>query len=157
MFRRAAGSAFLCVLAVAGLPAQAKKPATSKPIVHEVTITADNVYTGTMEMSIEAGKVSGTMLLTSPTEITGKIAGTSKAGELDLEFPFHMTENNCDGTVKMTIALPASPGPSKGTIEAVGCGRDESNKVTGTVELKPVPADAPAKAGGRGGATPDAR
>jgi len=145
----------LALAAGTGLGAQAKKAPEPKTIVRDLTITADSVYTGTMELAIDAGKVSGTMLITSPTEITGKVAGTSKAGELDLDFPFHMTENACDGTVKMTIALPATPGPSKGTMEAVGCGRDESNKVTGTVELKPHEGPAPAaKPAGRGGDMP---
>src|SRR4026208_994141 len=99
-------TALMVCLALAvgtGLGAQAKKAPEPKTIVRDLTITADSVYTGTMELAIDAGKVSGTMLITSPTEITGKVAGTSKAGELDLDFPFHMTENACDGTVKMTI------------------------------------------------------
>ena len=157
MFRRTAGSAILCVLAVAGLSAQAKKPATSKPIVHEVTITADNVYTGTMEMSIVTGKVSGTMLLTSPTEITGKIAGTSKAGELDLEFPFHMTGEQLRRHGQDDHRVARLAGAVEGDDGGGGLRPRRSNKVTGTVELKPVPAAAPAKAGGRGGRTPDAR
>jgi hypothetical protein len=140
----------LCLALSAGVAVGAQeKKAAPKTMVQDVTITADSVYTGTMELAIDAGKVTGTMLITSPTEITGKVAGTSKGGELALDFPFHMTENACDGTVKMTIALPATPGPSKGTMEAVGCGRDESNKVTGTVEMKPHEGAAPAANGRR--------
>jgi hypothetical protein len=81
------------------------------------------------------------------------VAGTADAGALALSFPFHMTERACDGTVKMNIQLPATPGVAKGTMEAVGCGREEDNKVTGTVELKPVPPKTPT---GRG-AGPDVR
>jgi hypothetical protein len=39
----------------------------------------------------------------------------------------------------MNITLPQKPGLAAGTMEAVGCGREETNKLTGTVELKPVP------------------
>ena len=78
----------------------------------------------------------------SRSEITGKVAGTSKGGVLDLEFPYLMTERNCEGTVKMNIKMPQKPGRAAGTMEAVGCGRDPSQKLTGTVELVP---SAPAK------------
>jgi len=91
-----------------------------------------------MEMAVDGGKVTGSMHVTSPTEITGKLAGTAKAGVLSLEFAFQMVEENCEGNVKMNIKLPAKPGPAAGTMEAVGCDGDETNKVTGTVELKPL-------------------
>src|SRR6185503_17874441 len=99
--------------------------------------TSENVYTGTMDLAIDMGKVTGKMVVTAPTAITGNVAGTSKAGELNLEFPFHMVEQNCDGTVKMSIKLPEKPGPSTGTMG-------------GTVELKP----STAKPAGRGGEAP---
>ena len=93
-----------------------------------------------MDLTIASGVVTGSMVLKSPTEITGKVAGTSKAGVLALEFPYQMTERKCEGTVKMNIALPPKPGPASGTMEAVGCGRDETRKLTGKVDLKPVAA-----------------
>jgi hypothetical protein len=50
----------------------------------------------------------------------------------------------------MKITLSSPPSSSKGTIEAEGCGREGPDKVTGTVELKPVAPKAPAgRAGGR--------
>jgi hypothetical protein len=149
MFTRVAATVLVgAAIVTTTLSAQAGKSTWTKSVMHEVTITADKVYTGTMEMAVESGKVTGKLRLTSPTGITGMVAGTAKAGALALEFPFHMTDDNCDGTVKMNITLPATPGPAKGTMEAVGCGRDESNKVTGTVELKPVAMKTPAGQGG---------
>jgi hypothetical protein len=150
MLSRKALVAVISAAIVTTLSAQAKKPAGTKSVMHEVTITtSENVYTGTMEMAIESGKVTGDLRITSPTEITGKIAGTAKAGALALQFPFHMTERNCDGAVKMNITLPEKPGPAKGTMEAGGCGDNASDKTTGTVELKPVAAAPPS--GRRGG------
>lgn len=120
------------------LSAQTATPKTARPVTHEVTVVADQVYTGTLAMAIEAGKVTGDMHLTAPTEITGKLAGTAQDGQLQLEFPFHMTEQGCNGSVKMKIALPARPGPAKGTMAAVGCGRESDSPLEGTVELKPA-------------------
>jgi hypothetical protein len=110
-------------------------------VAHEIAITtAESTYTGIMDLTIASGVVTGTLLLKSPTEITGKVAGTSKAGVLALEFPYQMTRRKCEGTVKMNIKLPPKPGPATGTMEAVGCGRDETRKLTGKVDLKPVAA-----------------
>ena len=44
------------------------------------------------------------------------------------------------GNVKMTIKLPAKPGPATGTMEATGCGRDLAQPLPGTVELVPAAA-----------------
>jgi hypothetical protein len=144
MFSKAAVAALPVVLCVS-LWAQEKKAAGTKSVMHDLTVTtSESVYTGTMDLAIDMGKVTGKMVVTSPTAITGNVAGTSKAGEVNLEFPFHMVEQNCDGTVKMSIKLPEKAGPSTGTMEAVGCGGD---KIGGTVELEP----SAAKPGGRGG------
>lgn len=118
--------------------AQNRKPAATKATVHDITVTADTVYTGTMEMTVNGGKVTGSMLITSPTEITGKVEGTAKAGVLTLEFPFTMVEQSCEGTVTMNIKMGDKPGHGTGTMEAVGCGSEADNPVTGTVELKPA-------------------
>jgi len=140
MFKRAFITGCLCAALVSAAVAQGKRPAGTKSVMYGLTVTADTVYSGTMEMAVEGGKVTGSMHVTSPTEITGKLAGTAKAGVLSLEFPFHMVEENCEGNVKMNIKLPAKPGPAAGTMEAVGCDGDETNKVTGIVELKPLEA-----------------
>jgi hypothetical protein len=121
------------------LSAQTTAPAAApNSVTYDTTVTADKVYTGTMEMAVDAGKVTGNLRLTSPTGITGTVAGTEKNGVLTLAFPFHMTEQDCTGTVRVNITLPAKPGPAMGTLEAVGCGREEKDKLTGTVELKPA-------------------
>ena len=121
---------------VAAAQTKTKGPAAGG-MTHDITINADSVYTGTMQMAIAKGKVTGDLHVTAPTEIKGKVAGTAKAGVLSLDFPYQMTERQCEGTVKMEITLPARPGPATGTMEAIGCGRDETRKLTGTVELTP--------------------
>jgi hypothetical protein len=136
MFSRLAASALVVAVTVGSLSAQGQKPSGTKSVMHDLTVTtSESVYTGTMDLTVDAGKVTGKMVITSPSAITGTVAGTSKAGVMNLEFPYHMTERNCDGTVKMTITLPEKLGPSKGTMETAGCG-DSGEKVTGTVELK---------------------
>jgi hypothetical protein len=126
------------VAAAASLGAQGAKQ--EKSAVHDITVTANGtVYSGKMQLALTQGKVSGDMHLTTPTEIKGKVAGTSKAGVLSLDFPYTMTEQGCSGTVKMNITLPPKAGPAKGTMEATGCG--DGQGVTGTVELSaPLPA-----------------
>jgi hypothetical protein len=116
--------------------AQTKKQAGTKSVMHDITVKADDVYTGTIEMAVDRGKVTGNLHLTAPTEITGKVAGTAKGGVLNLEFPYYMTERQCDGMVKMNITMPAKPGLATGTMEAGACG-EPGRKVTGTVELRP--------------------
>ena len=146
MFSKVAVAALTVVLCVS-LSAQEKKAGT-KSVMHDITVTtSESVYTGTMDLAIDMGKVTGKMVVTAPTAITANVAGTSKDGDMNLEFPFHMVEQNCDGTVKMSIKLSEKPGPSTGTVEAVGCSGD---KIGGTVELKP----SAAKPAGRGGEAP---
>jgi hypothetical protein len=144
MFKQVAAVALMCATVTSVASAQTKKRAATKSVMHDITVKADEVYTGTMEMAVEGGKVTGKMHLTSPTEITGKVAGTAKGGVLSLEFPYYMTERQCDGTVKMNITMPAKPGLATGTMEAGACG-DPSNKVTGTVELKPADLKKPSR------------
>lgn len=132
------------LMALAGLllagPVYSQTKPTAKAIENDLTVKAadGSVYAGTMTMAVEKGKVSGSMRITRPTEITGTVAGTAEKGALKLDFPYAMTERNCQGTVKMNLTIPAKPGPVTGTMEAIGCGRDETQKLTGTVELVPV-------------------
>lgn len=139
MSRQWVAATLACALAAgAGVLAQTK--AAAKKRVYDVTVKADQVYTGTMEMVVEGGKVTGSMLITSPTHITGKVAGTEKKGVLNLAFPYVLTERQCEGNVTMQITMPAKPGPANGTMEATECGGDPSNKMPGTVELVPAAA-----------------
>jgi hypothetical protein len=132
------------LIALAGLllagPVYSQTKSSARSIENDLTINAadGSVYAGRMTMAVEKGKVSGTMLITKPTEITGTVAGTAEKGAMKLAFPYAMTERKCQGTVKMDLTIPAKPGPVTGTMEAVGCGRDETQKLTGTVELVPV-------------------
>jgi hypothetical protein len=128
----------LAGLVLAGPAFSQTKP--SKAIRNDLTIKAADgaVYTGTMEMTAEKGKVTGTLHITKPTEIKGNVAGTTAKGAMKLAFPYLMIERNCEGSVKMDLTIPPKVGPVTGTMEATGCGRDETRKLTGTVELVPV-------------------
>ena len=138
MFTQAVAAFIIAVVAVIPIEAQAKKGANRVP--YDVTITAEGKpYTGTMELAVAAGKVSGDMHITAPTEITGKAAGTSKGSQMTLAFPYRMLERACDGQIAMAITLPQKKGaaPATGTVEITGCGRPEGSKLLGTIELKP--------------------
>ena len=118
------------------LAAQTKKPAPPKPVTYDVTIVADGKpYTGQMQLGVRAGKVTGTMHIKQPTEITGKAAGSVKAGEMMLDFPYEMVERKCTGQIEMKFKAPARGAGSKGTVGIIPCGRDASNKLSGTIEL----------------------
>jgi hypothetical protein len=121
-----------------GAAAQTRKPAGAKPVTYDKTITAAGTpYTGKKVLTVAGGKVTGTMDITQPTAITGKPAGTLKAGEMTLDFPYRMVERKCDGQIEAKIKMPAKPAEARGTVAIVGCGRDATNKLPGTIELKP--------------------
>ena len=142
MFKQTVIAMIAAAATVGGMSAQGKKPAGTNAVTYDVTIQADGPYTGKMDIAIAKGVASGNMHITSPGEITGKVAGTSKAGELNLDFPYTMVQRNCTGQIQMNIKMPAQPGPATGTVSIVGCGRDATNKLTGTIDMKPA---APAK------------
>ena len=123
---------------VTGVSAQGRKPTGTKSVTYDLTIKADDVYTGRMELAVDRGKVTGSLHITSPTNITGTVAGTAKGGVLSLDFPYQMTERKCEGQVQMTINLPPKTGPATGKMEAGQCGGDPNRKQPGTIELKPV-------------------
>ena len=127
----------LCGLLTLPLAAQTKKPA-AKPATYDITVHADGAaHTGTMTLNVAGGKVAGDMHITHPSEITGKAAGVLKGTAMNLDFPYRMVQRGCDGNIKMNIKMSAkATAPANGTVEIVGCGRTEANKLTGTVELK---------------------
>ena len=132
-------AALLIAASVSVAAAQTKKPAGANTVTYDVTIVAEGTpYTGTMDLTVVRGKVTGSMHITQPTEITGKPAGTVKAGDVALDFPYHMVQRNCDGQIAMNFKLAPKPGPSKGTVSIVDCGGDPSNKLPGTIELTPA-------------------
>jgi hypothetical protein len=131
-----AAASMILVTSMASVSAQQKAPGTT--VMYDLTVKADAVYTGTMEVTTDRGKVTGKMHITAPTEVTGTVAGTSTKNVLALDFPFFMTEQKCEGNVKMDATLPPKVGPASGTLEVVGCGRDVTNKLTGTFDLKPA-------------------
>ena len=131
MIREAAVMGLLSL--VAAVPVVAQKKATN--VTYDVTINADNAaYTGTMNLAVVAGKVTGNMHITKPGEITGQAVGTAKAGKMNLDFPYHMVQRNCDGRIAMAIDVPPKPGPAKGTADITGC---DGGKLKGTVEMMP--------------------
>jgi hypothetical protein len=128
-------AALACLLVSSAAPGQTKKG--TKRVTNEIRIHADAVYAGFLELAVEEGKVTGDMRIMSPTVITGKVSGTANDGMLNLEFPFQNSGSNCSGIVRMNIRLLPTPGVGRGTMEAVGCGRTEANKLTGSVEMSP--------------------
>lgn len=135
-------AAVMCLSAIAVVPALAQQKSVANSTRYDVTIQADGAaYTGTMDLAVAKGKVSGDMHITKPTEITGKPAGTTKAGQMKLDFPYRMVQRACDGQIAMDIKLPAKAGagPATGTVSIVGCGRTAENKLPGTIELKAQP------------------
>ena len=139
-----AAVSMVLVTCVAAASAQEKPKPSGTTVMNEITVKTDTVYTGTMELTTDRGKVTGKLHITAPTDITGDVAGTSNKGVMALDFPFFMTEQKCTGHVKMNVTLPARVGPATGTMEAIGCSGRPEDKVTGTIELKPVaPAQKP--------------
>jgi hypothetical protein len=138
MFRHWAAAALLIAAAGALVGAQTRKPAGAKPEVYDLTITTDGTpYSGTLTLVVAAAQVGGEMRISKPTEVTGKVAGTVKAGEMALDFPYRMVQRNCDGQIAMAFKAPVKGAGSKGTVSITGCGRDAANKLAGTVELSP--------------------
>ena len=121
-----------------GAGAQTSKAGT-KPVTYDVTITTEGTpYSGTMALTTAAGKVSGTLAITQPTAVTGTVAGTIKGREMRLDFPFRIVERKCDGRIAVKITMPAKPAEAKGTVSIVGCGRDETNRLQGTIAMTPA-------------------
>ena len=137
MTKRVALCAAAVLVAAAPAFAQAKKAANT--MEYDVTVTAEGKpYTGTMTLAIAGGKVTGDMHITVPMEITGKVAGTAKGGQLDLDFAYRMVERGCEGQIAFPLTLPArkSAAPLTTTATIGACGEPQ-NKITGAVELKP--------------------
>ena len=137
MIERMAAVAVATMVLASPAFAQAKKAANA--VVYDVTVTAEGTpYTGTMTLAISGGKVTGDMLITVPTQITGKPAGTAKAGKLNLDFTYRMVERACDGQIAITIDLPAqkAAAPTTGTADIGPCGEPGGNRIPGTVEMK---------------------
>ena len=136
MGRQLAAAALALTLASSLTSAQSRKPAGPKPVTYEVTIVADGTpYTGQMQLAVRGGKVTGSMHIKQPTEITGKAAGTVKAGEMMLDFPYQMVQRKCTGQIEMKFKAPVKGGRSEGTVGIAGCGRDASSKLPGTIAL----------------------
>lgn len=137
MFTRVAVMGMALLMAAPAM-AQGTRAAGPKMVTNDITIKMpDGTYTGTMTLGLARGQATGKLHLTAPAEVLGDVAGTSREGVVSLDFPYRMPERNCQGTVKMRLTIPPKPGPATGTMQAVGCGRDASNPMEGTVELVP--------------------
>jgi hypothetical protein len=136
------------VAMIAASPAFAQSGKAKNSVAYDVTVTTEGTpYTGTMDLAVAGGKVTGDMHITAPTEITGTPAGTVKAGQFALEFPYRMVQRGCDGRIAMSFTLPPKmgPNPATGTVEITECGRPDGNKLAGTIELKAKAAPAKTK------------
>ena len=120
----------------------AQKPPGARPTTYDVAITVDGQpYTGTMILAVAGGKVSGSMNIKQPGEITGKAAGTVKGSEMLLDFPYHMVQRKCDGDIRMNVKLPPkkdAAAKATGTVSVGGCGRPPDTRLSGTIELTPA-------------------
>ena len=137
MIKRVALYAVAVLVGASPAFAQSKKAASA--MVYDLTVTAEGTpYTGTMTLAVAGGKVTGDMHITVPTEITGKVAGIAKGGQLDLDFTYRMVERGCEGQIAFPVTLPAkkSAAPITSTATIAACGEPQ-NKITGAVELKP--------------------
>lgn len=138
MITQAVTAGLIAAAFITTVPTQGKKPSGSKPVAYDVTIQADGTYTGTMDLSITKGAVSGAMDITAPTKIVGKVGGRAKGADLRLDFPYDMVERQCKGEIEMAITLPPKSGAAgTGTVTITGCGRETTNPLAGTIELKP--------------------
>ena len=142
MIRFVAAAVVITASAVGSAAQQAPPTAARDEATHRITVRTDEVYTGTLNMVITDGKVSGTLRITDPTEITGKLAGTASAGAIKLDFPFYVIAEKCSGSVKMDIKPADQSGAAKGTVVALGC-EGEADKMSGTVEITPIPQKSP--------------
>ena len=125
----------------AGVLTETQKPAGAKPTIYDVTVTVEGApHTGTMALAVAGGKVSGSMHIKSPDEITGKAAGTVKGGEMLLDFPYHMVVRKCDGNFQAAVKMPDKKAPAKmtATVSILPCGRPDGSRLPGTIELTPV-------------------
>jgi hypothetical protein len=138
MFKQAATALAIASLAIVALDAQAKREAKTTTYDIAVTTAEEITYTGTMELAVDKGTVTGTMKITSPGEINGTVAGTSKAGKMNLDFPYHYVAESCEGRVAIEVTVPekSGPDPLKGTVSITGCGRPDNDPLPGTIELR---------------------
>ena len=78
-------------------------------------------YTGTVTFDVDGkGVVSGTMKLTDPTLVNGKLGGTVKDGKWTFEYSYEIPEQGCTGTVKGEGKVPADRKVIEGTAVAGG-------------------------------------
>lgn len=136
MLKQIALAALAAVLVVPALSAQEKK--AEKATTYDISVTADGtVYSGTMDLVVSDGHVTGEMKVTTPTEVTGKPAGTVKDGDMTLDFKYRITESGCEAGIVIDIKLPrAGAGPTTGTAKVQQCGRPEAEKITASVEMR---------------------
>ena len=72
MMIRFAAAGLIGAALVTPLAAQSGTQAPAKGILHEITVVADEIYTGTMILDVASGKVSGTLKIAAPTPIPAK-------------------------------------------------------------------------------------
>ena len=118
----------VCVLAVAlAAPAAAQKRARkSGPQTYDATFVMNGTtYTGTMTLTFAGTAVSGTMAITDPTSVDGTVAGTLKNGDLALDYPFTVHDQQpCTGRVTVTAKMTPDRSSATGHAASAGCGDD---------------------------------
>lgn len=132
-------AACLMLAGVAGAEAQgkAKTPAAKEQVWQVEFATAQDVYTGTMTLTVVKGVVSGKMLLDSPTKIEGTVEGKQAGGTISLDFAYTIAEQNCTGRVKADARIASGSDAASGPFTATGCSEEP---VEGTLTMKKGPA-----------------
>jgi hypothetical protein len=85
------------------------------------------IYAGSTTFQMDAkGVVSGTMTLTAPTTVNGKLSGPVKDGAWAVQIDFTIPDqNNCQGTLTGTAKVPADLKLITGTVRVSGaCTQD---------------------------------
>ena len=116
------------------------KPATPPAPTYDAKFVSSEgqEYTGTLTFAVDAkGVVTGKMRLTSPTEVTGTLGGTVKAGKWTFEFPYEIPEQGCTGVVKGEARVPADGKVIEGTGTAGGGCAEQPVALTFTLTKKP--------------------
>lgn len=118
------------------LSAQNAAPAAA-PTYDAVFDMSGNVYSGTTTFVVDkAGKVSGTMKLTSPALVSAELNGEIKDGvwTFSYEFTMDMQGQVCGGTTSGTAKVAADRSEVSGSLETVSnCTADA---VSGTFSFK---------------------
>ena len=121
-------SVCLLALSLTAAPALAQKKTAKAPASQSYDATFvmnGTAYSGTMLLTIKGTTVTGTMNLTDPVAVDGTVAGTLKKGDLALDYPFTVHQDQpCTGRVTVTATMAPDRSTASGHAQSTGCGDD---------------------------------